>query len=515
MVENAGRILENIAEKAVKVILLGISGVLAFWSVRYTYGYPLDYSLEWVTIAPDSVGKHLIVFLGVPVVLYVLQKLLLQGEEELVRKKVFIFSLIIVGIVGIGLFWYVTNSHIPPHWDQAQVFLDALSFKAGDYSDMTAYLGMYPQQYGLIFLYEIIFLFMPDEYISIQYVNVLFVLVIIFFSYRVAEELFHNQVVNFYCILGNVAFLPMFFYVSFVYGDIGSTALVILGTYFMLRWRSGQRFRYACGAVVSFAFAYLFRKNILIVLLAVVIVLAIDAWKRMSWKSLLLGILVLLVPVLSMSAVKLSYEMRSGQKVSEGIPAIMWISMGMQESYNGCGVFNGYTESTYRGAAASDADEATRIAVEDIQRRLEEFGNDTSMAIDFYKAKLQGQWIEPTHSALIETSKDKGEPTEVVKALYYGESQSRILGFMNYYNSLVYIGVFLFALHAVFKKDELLSLSLPVAIIGGFLFSILWEAKGRYVMPYVVFMLPFMAQGLYVPQLLLKRVMHQYFLGKS
>ena len=521
MVKKTGRVLEFLSEKVVKIILLGISAILAFWSVRYTYSYPLDYSNERATIAPDSIGGNLVFFLGILVAFYMLQKLLLRGEESVVQKKIYIFALTTVAVVGIILFWYVSNSHIPPYWDQAQVFFDALSFKEGDYSDMKAYLGMYPQQYGLVFLYELIFLVMPDEYISIQYVNVLFVLVIIFFSYRLADELFHNQVVNLYCILGTVAFLPMFLYVNFVYGDVGFTALAIVGNYFVLRWRNENKVRYALWSVVSFAFAYLLRKNILIVLLGVLIVLAIDAWKRMSLQSLVVGVMILLIPMLSMSAVKVSYEMRSGQKVSEGIPAIMWIAMGMQESYNGCGVFNGYSESTYRGEAASDTDSAIRIAKGDIENRLEEFRNDASMTIDFYKAKLQGQWIEPTFSSLMETSKDKGEPTAVVKVLYHGEMQSRILGFMDYYNSVIYIGVFLFVVHALLKKDDILSLSLPVAIIGGFLFSILWEAKGRYVMPYVVFMLPFMAQGLYVPQVIVKKVLQKCllrpvkFLGKS
>ena len=36
-----------------------------------------------------------------------------------------------------------------------------------------------------------------------------------------------------------------------------------------------------------------------------------------------------------------------------------------------------------------------------------------------------------------------------------------------------------------------------MAVIGGFLFSILWEASSRYVLPYVVYMIPLAAMGIY------------------
>ena len=35
-----------------------------------------------------------------------------------------------------------------------------------------------------------------------------------------------------------------------------------------------------------------------------------------------------------------------------------------------------------------------------------------------------------------------------------------------------------------------------ITIFGGFLFHMLWEAKGRYILPYFVMMLPMAAVGL-------------------
>ena len=48
---------------------------------------------------------------------------------------------------------------------------------------------------------------------------------------------------------------------------------------------------------------------------------------------------------------------------------------------------------------------------------------------------------------------------------------------------------------AVKKDSNILQHMLAVAMIGGFLFSIIWEAKARYIFPYYVMMYPLAAVG--------------------
>jgi hypothetical protein len=48
------------------------------------------------------------------------------------------------------------------------------------------------------------------------------------------------------------------------------------------------------------------------------------------------------------------------------------------------------------------------------------------------------------------------------------------------------------------KKEIPTALWLPlIGIVGGFLFSIIWEAQSRYVFPYYVFLILFVPMGLY------------------
>ena len=52
---------------------------------------------------------------------------------------------------------------------------------------------------------------------------------------------------------------------------------------------------------------------------------------------------------------------------------------------------------------------------------------------------------------------------------------------------------------------ELKKTILPMIVIGGMIFSLLWEAKARYVFPYVTILLPSVAVGLHLSHALLEK----------
>lgn len=52
--------------------------------------------------------------------------------------------------------------------------------------------------------------------------------------------------------------------------------------------------------------------------------------------------------------------------------------------------------------------------------------------------------------------------------------------------------------HMVAEKEVSSALWLPlIGIVGGFLFSVIWEAQCRYVFPYYVFLILYVPMGLY------------------
>ena len=105
------------------------------------------------------------------------------------------------------------------------------------------------------------------------------------------------------------------------------------------------------------------------------------------------------------------YEYRSGYPSDIGIPSILWIAMGLQETDGMAGVYNRYQQTTF---AEHDFQQepAAQEGKEYIRERLREFRENPAMARYFFKRKLEDQWIEPLFSSLkaTESFDTDGEP---------------------------------------------------------------------------------------------------------
>ena len=84
----------------------------------------------------------------------------------------------------------------------------------------------------------------------------------------------------------------------------------------------------------------------------------------------------------------------------------------------------------------------------------------------------------------------------VANSMFDGKLHALMTWFMNEYQSLIFIGVFCWLLLNFWRRKGLEDQALMITIFGGFLFHMLWEAKGRYILPYFVMMLPMAAVGL-------------------
>lgn len=494
--ERARVVFENICVKTVLLIGAALFFVFAFWAARYTHDFPRDLTQEKVYGVFDSIPRNLLWGAGVLALSGPVQALLLRGSRERKRRRVFWLALADMALVGAFLAYWVGTGHFMPDSDQLQVYYDALAFRRGDYSDMRSYLEMYPHQYGLIFLYEGL-LGIWESYRFLEYLNIPLVLLILFLTYRIADDFFEEPAVSLYALAGVTCFAPLIYYVSFVYGDVCSVAMGLAGIWSLHRYLESRKSRYGLLAVLTVTAAVLVRKNTLVLVTAACIVLAVYALRHLRWQALLLALLLAVIPLGSVRGVEWIYEKRSGQEIGGGIPSIMWVAMGMQESWGGAGVYNGYNNSVFRGQAGSDPQAASAIAGEYIRGRLQEFAADRDMAYEFYRFKLLEQWNESTFGGLIMTHYFDAPPGRLVQSAYAGEIQQGVLHFMNRYLFVLYLGGFLFAALGLFRRWEIGKCLPLIGVIGGVLFSLIWEAKGRYVMPYAVMLIPYMAAGGY------------------
>ncbi|MDE5747975.1 MAG: glycosyltransferase family 39 protein, partial [Acetatifactor sp.] len=341
-------VVEKICTKAVHGLLLLISLVLGYWAVRYTHGYPTNLKEDYIAIEPDSIAQNLLYFCVVLAVTWLIQWAVLRGEENARRKRVRRIAVAVTVLMGALLAVWVSVCHITPVWDQMQVYLDAMDFKAGNFRDMTGYIYMCPHQYGLTFLYEI-FLAFGGGYRLLQYINVLMVMCVVWCSYALVEELFGDVRASLYVILGNMLFFPLWIYVNYVYGELLSMGFSMLGIWLLVRWCHRKKTIYGLLSLLSLSVAVLARTNVLVLLIAVCIALLVHGLAKRNIQILVAALLTILVPLGAVGAMRLSYELRSGIEISGGIPSSMYVAMGMQQSTGGAGVYNGYNNSVFRG----------------------------------------------------------------------------------------------------------------------------------------------------------------------
>lgn len=82
-----------------------------------------------------------------------------------------------------------------------------------------------------------------------------------------------------------------------------------------------------------------------------------------------------------------------------------------------------------------------------------------------------------------------------MKAFYSDRGYQIFYEIMNQLQNVIYIGVLFYYIYLAKHKRQEKEYFLGLVLIGEVLFSLLWEAKSRYVFPYIVIALPAAAMG--------------------
>lgn len=498
-----GFYLEKISCKAICIMTAAILAAFSYWAGKYTHLVNVDLVNLKVRLYEDSIVKNMLVFLFIIFLLFFVSKRIFTKKEEENKKKVHRIAVIIAIAVGIlSAIWAVLIPYRPDH-DQLQIVQDALDFANGDYSDLKGYLEIFPYQLGLVHLYKILFAICPNTEI-IYFFHAIWIAAIIYGTYAISEELFQNSKVSLYSMIAAVSFIPMYFYVNYAYGDLSVAACGIIGIWCLIKYCKTNKIRYAVGMVCIMIFSYLARTNALIVMIALGITLLIHSIRQKDWKSLLTAVLVICLPLFCSSMLLTMYQKKANVEMLDGAPAILTIAMGMQDTYEGPGYYNAYNLTVYVNSE-KDASAAADIAKQYIEARVIEMRQNLADTKNFYQVKIWQQWNEPSFGGEVSTHTFQGDVSSLVISTYYGHIQQFLRIFRNYYLFILYAGVLAATVYKIVfeKEDAIWKNVILIIFIGGFLFSLLWESKSRYVMPYVAMLFPYGAYGWYRVQTLL------------
>lgn len=399
-------------------------------------------------------------------------------------------ALLSLGMAAAAALWVMGNDFVLVG-DQAHLVNIAQQANAGDYSAFQAggYANMHRHQLGMISLLRVL-LGVFGDYRAMQLLSAALAGVICMLCYGIVRQLAPQSRTAQACVLALLAlFLPLPLYTPFVYGEIPSTACVLAGALLFLRYMErGGSGRLALLGLVCGA-AVLLRKNALIALLGLLAAALVRLLFARDGRGAKAGAAMLAGVALMQAAVSAAYAPLI-PAASDGMPSILYIAMGLTEGRQP-GWWNGYNNVTFAQAGYSAA-EATRQAWQTIGAFFDRAGSDPGYAADFMMKKMVTQWEAPMLQAMA-MNMPAGEHSALCEALYFGALRGPAEALMKAHQMFVYAMALCFL---CFKRDgRIAPLSLLIGIFGGFLFTLMWEAKTRYVFPYMIMLLPYAAVG--------------------
>jgi len=433
---------------------------------------------------------------------------LVCGHASKLKPALLILTFVWISILG-GIL--VLFGRTAPAADAWSVYSAAQSLAVGDTSVIhptDSYLSYYPQQVGLLSFFELLvrlWNLLPADVEAYHFIKCLYVLltcVIVFFQYRTVHLLWEDDRTDcLYLILAGTN-LPLIMYSSFVYGETPSFAAMSAGLYFLMRilkedYTPKSFLRRAAACLFFLTLSVMLRKNSLIMIIAAVLVIVLEGLPRKNKRLLLTGLLCVMLSVTILPATQKVYELRAGNYLKTGVPAMSYFAMGMQESSRGNGWYNGYNFDTYQDNDM-DTSAAVSVSKEYITERTAYFKAHPDYAAAFYFYKYLSQWADGTYASRQATLATLGERHPLLKELYTGAYSSLYIGFCNHYQNILYLGCFVFFFIGTFKKGpgELYPYLGVIAAFGGFLFHMIWEANSRYIFLYGLLLIPYAANGL-------------------
>lgn len=312
--------------------------------------------------------------------------------------------------------------------------------------------------------------------------------------------------------------LPMIMYSSFVYGEIPSFAALSVGCYLLLRLLGGvspggssrdnvspgdsyrdnvspggsyrdnvspggssrdcvsrsdapsvsahgpaphllcRMFFTGFGSILFLTLSVMLRKNSLIPVIAVLLVLLFEALRfgrSVRSRLCLLGIAVCLAvtSVGILPLVQKCYEKKAGNTLSSGVTAMSYLAMGMQEASRGCGWYNGFNIDTYdtAGMDTALANEISRLVIDE---RLAYFREHPGYTADFYLHKHLSQWADGTYASRQATLATYGGRSAFFKEVYEGSLSGGYIEWCNAWQNVLYLGVLVFCIDSLKKRRK-------------------------------------------------------------
>ena len=411
--------------------------------------------------------------------------------------------------------------------------------------------------YGVFFgiIYKIIGIADP---IVIRYINVFSIAIITFMLYRITNIIYKDERRNKIVILFSLLFIQFPLLSTFVYGDIIGLMFVLIAVYQTLCVikKEKNKILHSVFAGILMGFAILVRTNYSIFLIATIIYLVFNIIKEIikikydkenidNIKSNIIKIIfgIIIICILSISPMNIIKKYMESKYPDDIVsnrshPLVSYLLMGARTKidYASHGwwsaeiieLWNKYIGEntaktkeelrTYLETVKKDGSGFEKLKKEQWKEYFELIKNyikKPNTMFNFYSEKILSMWTETTFQSLWTNDVmfrmkiyDADVLGRTAKELYFGNTREIYQEYCKALIILIYFGAFIEIVNNIRNlnkrkqkynvDDKLLNIEklyLAIIFLGGFAFHILWEAKSRYIIPYVIILFP-LATGL-------------------
>lgn len=394
---------------------------------------------------------------------------------------------------------FVLNTDIELVYDQAMVNQAVMDFLEGDYSlwQPGGYMHSYPFQNSLALIYiPLGMVFRENLYMAVQIGNIIFMELMAVGFYRLGKNYFGiNVAVCAY--LGALYFLPMWGYLKYMYGNLPGLCLAVWAVYFLAEYMDKNKNRYVWASAACILSATAYKGTFLIYAIAMVIILLMESIAEKKGAYLCAAAILAAAAMLGSNGASWILHGVTGYETNQGIPVTHCVTMGLRESYVAPGWYSGdamkwFEENNYSLEACREDD------MEQIAGSIRHFWEDKAYARSFFARKIASAWNNPSFECFAVVVKGNLNGTIdywMKDILYSGGIMNSILTIiMDIMQSIYLFGTLLYMLYC--GREHELRKAIPlVALTGGFLMHIFWEAKCQYTIIYFMVLIPYAFAG--------------------
>lgn len=426
------------------------------------------------------------------VFLFLFNKLLKNHKDINVDRLTVIVSFIslIISII------YINTVHTVPAADQEFCVKAASEINAGSFHafEKGNYLSNYPHLLGFVALERLLFIIFGDgNFVSVRYLNALMVPLIVFFGSKITGILSdEDKRARVFFLFFSLTCLPIIGYTLYVYGDMLGIGLSVVSIYMFLKAVNTGKIGYYIGLVISILLMIPMRKMLIVVPIAMLVVTVLRMIRKFEVKEIIISALIIISMVVSLFYPKLFYLPEKPAE-NASVPTAATIDMGFNVNGDYYGWYN-YYELDILYANDCDEEFTRQQALEEIKNiHIPNLIKNPKFAAKFYFNKINSQWQSPMFQAIVSNDNLYGLQNKVTMSIFFGKLGVIFDTYMKAYQILFYLCMVLYILFFVKKDESIENYVIPIAMFGGFLVQILWEAKARYCFPYFVLLLPIFA----------------------